>query len=293
MSYVLFEKNQKNFLNALGAGLAISGAGYVIFKIYASEVSIEQLNLGLLSWLAIGLLVLIYSTSNLFLSMSWHLLLVASGVSLNKSITFKIYGITQIARYLPGNIFHIAGRHLLGISAGIPNLMLIKSSILEIVLISLAGLTFTVLLMPVITNIDVTNWSILGFLLTIIFCYLLLSKIYSPELSIAFLSYVTYLFLSGLLFLGLLYIVVNELNFDISTLIIVIAAYVFAWLIGLITPGAPAGVGIRETILIVMLDGYLMDVDILVAVLLGRAITVLGDFIFYLGSYFLEIKKIN
>ena len=291
MSYFLYIKNHKNFFNILGAVLAVSGAGYVFFKIYAHRLSLEQVNLGLLGWIAIGLLVLTHAASNFFLSTSWHLILEASGIYLSKSITFKIFGLSQISRYLPGNIFHIAGRHLLGLSAGIPNLTLIKSSIFEIGFISLAGLTFSVLLIPVITDSEITKWSIFGFLLTIIFCYLIFLKFYNPKFSTAFLSYVVYLFLSGLLFLGLLYVVVNELNFDTSALIIVIAGYIFAWLIGLITPGAPAGVGIREAILIFMLKGYLLEVDILVAVLLGRAITVLGDCIFYLGSYFFDIKK--
>lgn len=90
----------------------------------------------------------------------------------------------------------------------------------------------------------------------------------------------TFTFLSGLSFLLLL----KVLNFSTGNLHNheIIGAYILAWLIGLITPGAPAGVGIREVILLYLFKNSINDQDLLLTILLGRMMTVSGDFIFYL-----------
>jgi len=49
----------------------------------------------------------------------------------------------------------------------------------------------------------------------------------------------------------------------------------------LLTPGAPAGLGVREAILLVLLSDHVGDAKILLAAIVGRAITVLGDLLFY------------
>ncbi|MDB4543032.1 hypothetical protein N9241_02195, partial [bacterium] len=51
--------------------------------------------------------------------------------------------------------------------------------------------------------------------------------------------------------------------------------------VGLITPGAPAGVGVRELVLITCLGGMAADEDVLSAVILSRLVTVLGDVLFF------------
>ena len=61
-------------------------------------------------------------------------------------------------------------------------------------------------------------------------------------------------------------------------------AYVLAWLIGLLTPGAPAGVGVRELVLLFLLKGEISETDLVFAVLLGRIMTVGGDVFIYVIS---------
>lgn len=62
-------------------------------------------------------------------------------------------------------------------------------------------------------------------------------------------------------------------------------AYVAAWFLGLVTPGAPAGLGIREGAMLFLMKGMpIPEADLLLAVLLGRIITIFGDFLFFLES---------
>lgn len=55
-----------------------------------------------------------------------------------------------------------------------------------------------------------------------------------------------------------------------------------AWLLGLLVPGAPAGIGIREAALIYLLNGVVPQVEVLTSVMLARAVTVIGDLLFFI-----------
>ena len=69
-------------------------------------------------------------------------------------------------------------------------------------------------------------------------------------------------------------------------------AYVLAWLVGLVTPGAPAGVGIRELVLLFVLKGVIPETDLLLAVVMGRVVTIFGDVLYFLNtSFFTEADK--
>jgi uncharacterized membrane protein YbhN (UPF0104 family) len=60
-----------------------------------------------------------------------------------------------------------------------------------------------------------------------------------------------------------------------------VGAYIVAWLVGLATPGAPAGVGVREVVLYSLLKPFVSDSDLLTAIVLGRMVTVAGDLAYY------------
>ena len=70
-----------------------------------------------------------------------------------------------------------------------------------------------------------------------------------------------------------------------------IGAYVLAWLAGLVTPGAPAGVGVRELVLLALLKGSVGQTELLLAVLLGRLVTVGGDVAFLGMALMMNVKN--
>jgi hypothetical protein len=57
-----------------------------------------------------------------------------------------------------------------------------------------------------------------------------------------------------------------------------------AWLAGFVTPGAPGGLGVREAILVMALEGTLGKGGALAAAALFRAATTLGDVALYLAA---------
>jgi uncharacterized membrane protein YbhN (UPF0104 family) len=69
-----------------------------------------------------------------------------------------------------------------------------------------------------------------------------------------------------------------------SMALAVCGAYVLAWVAGFLTPGAPAGVGVREFVLYLLLAQLVGQPDLLAAVVLARMVSVCGDVLFYLGA---------
>lgn len=58
----------------------------------------------------------------------------------------------------------------------------------------------------------------------------------------------------------------------------------------MVTPGAPAGVGVRELVLLLLLKGLAADTDLIMAVLLGRLVTVIGDLLFFMATFLIPTK---
>jgi uncharacterized membrane protein YbhN (UPF0104 family) len=73
---------------------------------------------------------------------------------------------------------------------------------------------------------------------------------------------------------------------------LITAAFALSWLIGFLAPGAPAGLGVREGIMVVLLSGAADNAQVLIFVLLARVVTMLGDICnFLIGSAWLAIDE--
>jgi hypothetical protein len=55
------------------------------------------------------------------------------------------------------------------------------------------------------------------------------------------------------------------------------SAFAIAWVVGFVTPGAPAGIGVREALLLLMLSGSMGSVETSLLILALRIVTTLGD----------------
>ena len=85
--------------------------------------------------------------------------------------------------------------------------------------------------------------------------------------------------MAGSLLVGLVYQFHAELSID--NIAALIATFAISWLAGFITPGAPSGIGIRETILVVSLDKIFPGGQGVLIAILFRIITVAGDVLFF------------
>jgi len=278
----------KRFFNAAGFVLSLASIFFVFSKLSAYSDAIQLSAVGVTGWLLIGGLGIAYGAADVLLALAWRRVLRHLGVVSPLRRALRIYGISQIAKYLPGNVFHFAGRQAMGMARGLPGVELLKSTAIELIVISLSGSLFSVITLPLFFSWFPGSVAFCGFISMALFTFYCFRRYFSTHLSVAFCLHTLFLIISGLIFW-----IISAFFFTMSghvplTWVYLTSAYVLAWLVGLVTPGAPAGIGIREMVLLWTLHGMLSEADLLMAVMLSRIVTVLGDVLFYFFALFTE-----
>jgi hypothetical protein len=200
----------------------------------------------------------------------------------------RCYGLSQIAKYTPGNVFHLAGRQTLGMAANIPATTLIRSTVWELGLIAFTAVTWTPLTGSILLPAQPAGlfFGVYGILAFI--SGLAIRRVLGPHVLLAYVFYSLFLFLSGTIFFFVLREVATAAHLDSSFFLIVCSSYIIAWLTGLLTPGAPAGIGIREVVLLFFLKNYISEDELFFSVLVGRAVTTVGDIIAFTAASFIK-----
>lgn len=246
------------------------------------------------------------------LGYAWYCQLKELNDSYKPKPCLVIYGVSQIAKYLPGNVFQFAGRQLLASDYQIKQNDAIQATLGELLL-----LVFTSLLIcatfALILNSSATN--LYGFevqkiaLLCLLILLTLMAYIHFVEINSPFLIFLKILKRNKILLLYVLFhicvaflfvsILTNIFSIQMgATLSIrIVIAYLTAWLIGYVVPGAPGGLGVRELVLLWQLDGILPEPQILSAAVMNRIVTTLGDFCFFCQAVwmqkFLKVESAN
>jgi len=273
----------KKSLYFLGGGLGLLGIVFVAQRLYSYSGDLDFGRFTPRVWFLILLLSLIYGAANLFLAIAWRKLLISLEVHIPSLQAIRLFGLSQLAKYVPGNIFHLAGRQALGMAAGLPAKVLAKSAIWELGGFVLAGVLFAPTVAPLVFNQIPAGLSLGLFAAALLGAWYGVRKLFGVTVSDALICQCSFLMTSGVLFVAILGLVSPQ-SYTVSLLPALCGAYVISWLAGFVTPGAPAGVGIRELVLLFLLKGLVSEADLLLAVVLGRIVTVLGDFLFFLTT---------
>lgn len=281
----------KRLLNWGGSGLALTGIIFVALRLKVYWVDLDLSRINWFVGVAVAGLILLYALANLLLVMGWKNLLAQSGVRTTPRWAVRIYGVSQLAKYVPGNIFHLAGRQALGIAAGAPNRALAKSTLWEFALIAFAGAQYFWLALPIVLPDFSLLMSCVCLLISASGTAYLLRRFIGVRISACFVWQWGFLAISGGIFAALVAVIPSDTQREFSTYMLIAGIFVLAWLAGLVTPGAPAGVGVRELILLTLLNGVVTDTDLLLAILLGRLVTVMGDLLFFVVSLWIPSES--
>ena len=280
----------KRLMPYLGAIIAIASLSFVGQKIMKN---VHELAQGQLFSphviLSIVVLACLYAMFSNALGVAWRLLLQAEEVTLPKNIALSIFGKSQIAKYLPGNVFHMVGRQVLAANAGCSQAKLLKSTLWEIFLhASAAGFLGAFLLIYAMPSGLVKFYAII-LTIVIAFAFPAVYRLIEKERILAFGNYLSFHIMGGLIFAFLINYF-SEQTISINQLLIVAGAYSLAWLAGFVVPGAPGGLGVRELVLYTLISPWIDNKVLLNAILLSRVITTLGDVIYFSMWYFMPQK---
>lgn len=277
------KKNLKTYLGYLGSLLAVLGIIYLAIRMssYAEQISLSEY--GAQQFFIVVGLAFLYGFCGLFMAFAWQKLLNEYSLEVPRKWIVFIYGKTQIMKYVPGNIFHLAGRQAEGMRIGLAAKPLAKTTMWELLIQSSAALPFVAAIFLFRINV---NPFIIGLSCVALFTILAFvwTKIGSANFAACFSIHSLFHLCAGLIFFLLVISFATSLKSG-TTLFYLPAAYIVAWLIGLITPGAPAGLGVREVVLIFLLKGHLAENDIIILTTLSRVVTGAGDLIYFGLSY--------
>lgn len=253
-----------------------------------------------------------YGAGGLVLTAAWRRLLLWSGetaVSFRDAV--RIYGRSQIAKYIPGNFAQLLGRHVIGRQRGWSHTGLALAGLLELAsllfvaaAIALIGLCQTDFVRSRLTPIQLTVLGLAALIgsLLILHATPILIKNRWPDIAARLLRcrwrdlwpvaafHGLFFALSGSLFLMLALTVLGT-PVPPSLWPALIGLLAVAWAAGVVTPGAPSGLGVRESVLTLGLANIAPAGEALVVAGLFRVITVCGDVVFFLFAGCVQTKE--
>ncbi len=216
-----------------------------------------------------------------------------------------VYLVTNLGKYLPGNIWQYVGRVQSAFAIGIPRPVAAVSVILE-PLLMLAAAAVWVLISRMSGPISLIGC--LGILLMLHPRILnrILKRIPSQNNSeqkdrdqqrpirlrqypwLPFLGEVGFIGLRGLGFLT----VIIPLGLPVQWIQVpsLIGSFAFAWAAGLVVPGAPGGLGVFETTLLVVLESDYPTGILLRCVALYRVVSMTSEVVGAAGGYIVQIQ---
>ncbi len=233
-----------------------------------------------------------YAVSLLLLAEGWHRIVNLFAPE-RRSRTFASFCVTQVAKYLPGNVAHLIGRGLYLRGNAVSDGAIVKATLLELAVIPLGAVVTLVCMGSLGFFSDLLPWvpGLAWYALALVLCcaaaLALLFPARSPDLrrlSAAGTLHAVALAALFMLCLGGTFAAVFNLLAD-GPVAVLAGAGVIAWLVGYLTPGAPGGIGTREATLIALLSFLNQEDTVLIATALFRLVTTLGDMLLFLGSW--------
>lgn len=312
------KKKIKTILNILGYIIVLISFVFIYqsFKTIDFSVLKDRMNI---NWIInIAVFSIIYSILFQLQGVTWNFIVQIIG---EKRISFfeilSIYSTANIAKYIPGNILVFVERHLILRKSGISDVRLVLINLSEIacffgmsVFISLIGVFCGVVKIPeyffkIVNIYFLIILSIIAFIVLLIFIIIYNKKIIKEFIKILNLNNIIKIIIN--LFLYFLYFVLYGLlnalifkfflNIDISfnDMIVIISIFSISWVAGYIVLGSSGGIGIRESILMILLSSYFIKSDIFIFAVISRIITSFGEiFAFiYARIYKIYIKFKN
>lgn len=282
----------KQIATLLGKLLGVAGLLFVVYKLtqeYTFTSFLEQFG-------EVGSILPLLLLINLFSVMlgifAWQFMLHNYATEFfNYKTAYYYFSKTEIAKYLPGNVFHFVGRQALASSLGINQKDMAKVSLLFSFLLLAATIfasTFFALFADHIPVYILTLMVLSCIIMAVAVYYTYPSLPMKKKIQINLLLLVS-ISMQGIM-LGIIIAVLSK-NITIALFFECISIYIISWLIGFATPGASGGLGVREGTFIAIATFLHISITpniVIFAVLLVRLLNILTDVIMYMSTLMMK-----
>lgn len=291
--------NLKKLLKLAGHLVVIAALAFVVKKIIDMDIKLSDLS----SPRVIGAfaLSLVIQTAQIIIG-CWSWLLFTrslSGQKIPYSAAMPVFTRSNIYKYLPGNVFQYVGRNQLAADmkishvdvacatildvffcvfwTGVVSVILLGSKIAELLekygknllIVGAAGVLFLIAA-AVVLKLKFSD-KVKGYLSRYAKAF---EKNNRPQLFCGIFYYFAHNCVSAAMYLSCVALIVPLA--DTKELFVLTGAFLFAWIIGFVTPGAPGGIGIREGVMLFVCGDQFAD-RIVLFVLVMRIASVFAD----------------
>jgi glycosyltransferase 2 family protein len=303
------------YLHWLGRICALLALIFFCKEFWESFKEIPGFNLDLGSVLAFALSVVYSAITFAGTALVAMILLRGGGIPITFPQSYEIIGRSQIGKYLPGNIFHHVGQVALGSQKGIPAEKSVVSIWGHTAVIVIAGSSVAYIGFL----LDASGWSssvalatraaltggVTKFLIVVVACLVLSlffkktrawigrsQGFFSPRSLL--LSYSIYLLIFLLYGIVCAFILSFFWSVDLyQSWYFLASGYALAWVLGFVVPGAPSGIGIRESVLLLVFSPVLGQGNTLGLAVIMRISAALGDLLTFMIASRLHTGSID
>jgi hypothetical protein len=307
---------KKKYIKLIGNILTVIAFILIVKRLYEMDVDYSVLlSRSNVWWLT--LFCVLYGIHIMALPVSWQQTIqIITRSKVPFSSVEKVFCKSNILKYIPGNVFQYVGRNEIAVQFGFSHKAILMTTLLDVVanILGVTIVSLTCYARGIRIGLDSIGMKINPLLVIVIavaFLFFLCllywkRKIISEKMqdfcTLAnvkryLFCIVYYMFFA--VYTGIVYLLVLTQILDMSIandkIYIVIGAYLLSWLLGFIMPGAPGGIGIRETVIIVLLATYLPSDSVLLAIVIYRIVSMIGDFFAFIMSFLIDclIKKVK
>ncbi|SFV62372.1 Putative transmembrane protein HieC [hydrothermal vent metagenome] len=284
----------KTLVYSFGKLLGILGLLFVFYTL-SQEYTLSSFSQQFILFIDILPLLIILNILAMIIGIyAWYQMLGHyASAPLNYLTSYYYFSKTEIAKYLPGNIFHFIGRQALASKIGISQTQMAKISLLFSFLLLTGTVFITSIFAFISQEVSLINLILLGLSSLVSFVLLFLLYKTFPLSKKLFMN--LYLALSVALQGILLAIIVayQSESFSSSLFFLCVAIYSLSWLIGFVTPGASGGLGVREGAFIALVSYLNIAISseiVIFSILLVRLINIVVDILLYLSTFMIENK---
>ncbi|MFM7365618.1 MAG: UPF0104 family protein, partial [Cuspidothrix sp.] len=258
--------------------LILGGTLFFLLKALKDNwLGVSAIQINITGWLILIIATIVTLLAHIWAGWVWTWVLQELNQSVSDIEFIQVYLKTNVAKYLPGNVWHYYGRIMAAKNANIPTHIATLSVLLEPLLMLAAALIIIILFSSqlIVNNLNF-NLIILQFLALIIVLGILHPQFLNPAIqllnrwknkksheenqlinSFIIRHYPIKPLLGELVFLGLratgfilTMLAINSLSWEQIPLLV--GAFSCAWVLGLVVPGAPGGLGVFETTAILL-----------------------------------------
>lgn len=282
----------KGWLQIGGRIMAIAAFVFIALALNRQWSALRQVEIGRQVWLVVAALAVAYGCALMLVAEVWHRLISDfAATKFSRRLTLPSYALSQLAKYIPGNVFQYVGRHGRMARAGVPNGPLLRAVTADIIVLLIAA-ALTALCSDLLFPIHLPMPSVGSARLVLVTAVLVIAAagvatIAGPRLvqsirkssprraTLAAVIPLMMIFftIQGFTLVSLAGAATGAILPQLATVAVI------SWIAGVLPLGAPAGLGTREAMILLLAGPLVGSANSLLIAALFRLVTTFGDIV--------------